>query len=343
MFNYDPINLLAGTGGLQIYNGGSTALVTVNPNGLLDATFGGLATRVKAGIISDSDFADTPVDGLLALDSSDNRLYVRTNGTWRYVGLTAGFQIPNNEAYSYNFDTKTFDTSQPLAVGDFLLPFAESQMSDGAIHGLYTKFSDVKGLLFASEDAQIASLSAQISNLQAATQSAILTTLLAKGAATFEAQTEFQGPAIFRTIAEYFDTVIFHKDVNVLGRATFNSDTAGFAVIPTGARQVDITFDSEYAAPPVVTTTPLWDTDQSTLGVMKELGMYILPEQNYIIADVTTKGFTIILEEAAVTDLKFSWAATSISGAKTFVGTVPTPTPTASPEASPSAVPSPTP
>lgn len=46
----------------------------------------GVSTRVKAGIPGDGDFWSA-VNGLLCVDSSNNRLYVRTGGAWKYAAL----------------------------------------------------------------------------------------------------------------------------------------------------------------------------------------------------------------------------------------------------------------
>lgn len=48
---------------------------------------GGLATLVKAGIPVDGDFP-TAIDGLIALDSTNNRAYFRLGGVWKYAALT---------------------------------------------------------------------------------------------------------------------------------------------------------------------------------------------------------------------------------------------------------------
>lgn len=51
--------------------------------------FGGITTKIKSGVVSDSDFAATPLGGTIAVDETNNRLYVRmSNGTWRYASLT---------------------------------------------------------------------------------------------------------------------------------------------------------------------------------------------------------------------------------------------------------------
>jgi hypothetical protein len=48
----------------------------------------GVATKVKAGTVSDTDFTVTPVSGMLAVDTSNRRLYVRVGSTWKYVTLS---------------------------------------------------------------------------------------------------------------------------------------------------------------------------------------------------------------------------------------------------------------
>ena len=111
------------------------------------------------------------------------------------------------------------------------MPYVESFMSDGAIHGLYRKF-DLNKLLSAQEA------------------------------------------------------------VEFTGHVTFGSDSGGFAIIPSNAARVDVVFNNPYEKAPVITTSP-----------------YSSFRQNYIVADVTAKGFTILLESSAEADLKFSWQA----------------------------------
>ena len=51
-------------------------------------SFDGVATKTKLGVIGDGDYTITPQDGAMAVDESNNRLYVRVNGVWRYATLT---------------------------------------------------------------------------------------------------------------------------------------------------------------------------------------------------------------------------------------------------------------
>ena len=120
--------------------------------------------------------------------------------------------------------------------------------------------------------------------------------------------------------AEFMGDTIFNSGVTFAVTPTFNKDTAGFAVINRGEQEIEIEFENEYAGTPVVTANAIWDVDQATLDVMKQLGTYVLPKQEFIVARTTTKGFMIILETPAVTDLKFSWTAIAVKDAKTTVG-----------------------
>jgi hypothetical protein len=95
-----------------------------------------LVTRVKAGAASESD-----ADGALVVDSSNSRIYARFGGSWYYVAIAAGFQIPD-------FETTDPISGEPIEVGDFVLGTINETMSDGALHGLWTKFDNVKDQLF---------------------------------------------------------------------------------------------------------------------------------------------------------------------------------------------------
>lgn len=47
---------------------------------------GGVAVKVKAGVPADGDFTN-PVDGMLAVDSTDNKIYVRIGSAWKGVAV----------------------------------------------------------------------------------------------------------------------------------------------------------------------------------------------------------------------------------------------------------------
>jgi hypothetical protein len=139
----------------------------VSTSGQISGT-DGLVTKVNAGVCDDTTFtADT--NGNLCIDSTNGRIYYRYGGAWHYTAQTAGFQIPEYEAFSYDFDKNAFDKDKALKAGDFLIPFVENSMKDGAVHGLYTKFSDVKDKLIpelASIISQLADLTKRVAKLE---------------------------------------------------------------------------------------------------------------------------------------------------------------------------------
>ncbi len=137
---------------------GNVGIATKSPSYRLDVSgiirsTAGLSTFVKAGTISDTDFTETALDGLMAVDSTDNRLYVRSGGVWKYIAFTGGFQIPTDETTG-------------LSVGDYLIPYVESGMDDGAVHGMYRKFSDVKDTLLSDIYDLIKSLTIRIATIE---------------------------------------------------------------------------------------------------------------------------------------------------------------------------------
>lgn len=125
----DEMHLQVGTGTTQtmyVLNTG-TGVTGINVQGIVNGTLNGIATLTKAGTVSDSDFTDTAVNGLMGIDTTNHRLYFREGGTWSYIARTGGFQIPADEVGD-------------LQVGDNLMPYVESRMEDGALHGLYKKY-----------------------------------------------------------------------------------------------------------------------------------------------------------------------------------------------------------
>jgi hypothetical protein len=121
---------------------------------------------------------------------------------------------------------------------------------------------------------------------------------------------------IVSSIANFFDTVIFHGDVSFKGTPTFNNDTAGTAVVKKGTDSVTIVFEKAYANSPIVNAT--MSSDVSVTGVDDQLrdeqqnnqGKKILANNtSYVISNRTEKGFTILLNKPAGDDITFSWIA----------------------------------
>ncbi|MDP1884191.1 MAG: hypothetical protein Q8L10_02380 [Candidatus Moranbacteria bacterium] len=129
---------------------------------------------------------------------------------------------------------------------------------------------------------------------------------------------EFRGRATFKSIAEFMDKVIFRKDVEFAGQAMFNQDAAGYAVINEGQDKVEVVFEKEYAAVPVVTASISLQQieDDEVRKAAEEL--LLLNKANYIITDVTEKGFEIRIDQKMVSTIPFSWQAVAVKDVKTF-------------------------
>ena len=118
------MKIQAGTGTnqtLYVMNS-NTGVTGLNVQGLVNGTLNGIATYSKAGTISDSDFGGGVSDGMMGIDTTNHRIYFREGGAWVYAAKSGGFQIPDYEAGGLND-------------GDLLIPYVESHMNDGAIHG----------------------------------------------------------------------------------------------------------------------------------------------------------------------------------------------------------------
>ncbi len=166
------------------------------------------------------------------------------------------------------------------------------------------------------------------------------------------------GNLVVNEFAKFLSDAIFNGSVEFAGRATFNNDTAGTAIIKEGSNEVEILFEKEYEQTPLVTISlsfddQLTDQDKALLPVeeyQKRIESQTKLENEalnndlkYIVARKTVHGFVIKVNKTAPVDLNFSWNALAIKDPKTSLSkitdlekvkasAVPSPT-TASPEA----------
>jgi len=120
--------------------------------------------------------------------------------------------------------------------------------------------------------------------------------LVVKGAMVVE------GPATFEGAARFMSDVEIAGNVNISGSTTFGSDTAGYAVVGAGQSGVKVKFTEPLPTVPVISLT---------------LGNGKFAQYSY--RNVTNEGFEIILSEPADDNLEFSWTATNVNGANTYV------------------------
>ncbi|MFB6225873.1 MAG: immunoglobulin-like domain-containing protein, partial [Candidatus Paceibacteria bacterium] len=82
--------------------------------------------------------------------------------------------------------------------------------------------------------------------------------------------------------------------IKVEGHTTFGEDTVGEAVVKRGYKKVNVDFENKYGQQPIVTANQMGSP---------------IDGLNYSVKDVSTAGFTIVLNDRYEKDIKFSWHA----------------------------------
>jgi hypothetical protein len=166
---------------------------SVATSGMINGTVDGVGTKVNNGALVDGSFVGTAINGLTAIDSANGRFYFRYGSAWHYVNQTGGFQIPNYETAprgelteqaileaqnSLPFEKTNFPNylTAKINAGDLLIPYADQYMPDGAIHGLYARFADVKEIMFDEVNKKFVDSSAEVQGLTLKTDQNITTT-----------------------------------------------------------------------------------------------------------------------------------------------------------------------
>lgn len=143
------------------------------------------------------------------------------------------------------------------------------------------------------------------------------------------------GLTLFNNMIEFQEGVTFGSQVEFLLPPLFNKDTGGFAMIKEGDRRVEVVFENPYIAQPVVNATMSFeDTDDISDEDAEDL---FTAEVQSIIVNKSQNGFTILINQNAPRDLRFSWTALAIKDANIFESVVEGLdfTPPASPETPP--------
>ncbi|MDB5163917.1 MAG: hypothetical protein JWS12_535 [Candidatus Saccharibacteria bacterium] len=121
----------------------------------------------------------------------------------------------------------------------------------------------------------------------------------------------FGGTVEFQQLAKFLGGVEFNSDVSFLGRPIFNDDSGGFAVVGTGQTTQVVTFAKPYTDLPVV-----------NLSISD--GQFALYAYSYLKdSDQKITGFTITLQQAAASDIRFAWSAIAVKNAKTVTSAGP--------------------
>jgi hypothetical protein len=121
---------------------------------------------------------------------------------------------------------------------------------------------------------------------------------------------------IVDSLSAFDKQIAFNNDIVFFGRPYFNTDTAGFAVIKQGSKDVQVDFSEPYLEQPIVNATISLEDSTSSVGVNVDtiLGANLA----YLVADKTSNSFKIVLNKPAPVDVTFSWIALAVNGAKTW-------------------------
>jgi len=123
----------------------SDTVVTVLDLGTIALSSGSYisGTPIITSVVTSGPPGTSPADGALIVDSGDSgRLYVRYGSAWHYIGVTAGFQIPN-------FETTDPISGDEIKEGDIVLGMVNQTLDDKALHGVWVKWNSVKAQLLA--------------------------------------------------------------------------------------------------------------------------------------------------------------------------------------------------
>jgi hypothetical protein len=155
---------------------------------------------------------------------------------------------------------------------------------------------------------------------------------------TASGSSTFVGSSIFQALVTFLNNIIIKGNALFEGHVTFNSDTAGIAVIASSTTTVDVLFDKPYETPPVVTIS--LSLKEATDSAFMTEGVQAA------VAGVNEKGFTIVLSEPVPRDLEYNWVAIAVKDKRRTVGKgigVPSASPTITPTPTTSTTPSLTP
>ena len=117
------------------------------------------------------------------------------------------------------------------------------------------------------------------------------------------------------------NTISFGNDILFNTPPVFNQDTAGFAVIKTGARKVEVVFTNPYIAEPIVNATVAFEEGDNMTDA--EVDKFFADDVKSLIINKSQNGFTIIINKNATRDIRFSWTALQVKDVKLFESVIP--------------------
>jgi hypothetical protein len=123
------------------------------------------------------------------------------------------------------------------------------------------------------------------------------------------------GGLLVETIGTATSTLAIMSDTDFFGRPYFTTDTAGSAVIKSGAKFVEVVFDRDYIETPIVSATIALESASTSDDMEKAI---FDNDTRFIVTRKNVHGFTILLNKPATTSIGFSWIALAVKNAKLF-------------------------
>ncbi len=104
-------------------------------------------------------------------------------------------------------------------------------------------------------------------------------------------------------ISNFLGEVIFKDKVRFDQQVKFSKDAAGTVTVKQGQTKVKVTFENAYEDVPVI------NANLEASGTDAQKQALLGQEYSFAITDRSVNGFTIILNKAALTDIKMSWVS----------------------------------
>ncbi|MDR3558932.1 MAG: H-type lectin domain-containing protein, partial [Candidatus Pacebacteria bacterium] len=328
-----------------------TAMESMNLDNMTDCPAGGNGgTDAKCGqitvFVNLADYQGMSVDSLMAevtdnsLDVDDSAVAAATDPNSPFAEYTSQGKVldflenlKNNQA---NYSAADILAGNINAVGQMVSPLIVTD----TLVAKNIKAENIEGLQFiqtgiqsaqdgvASNTTEVNNLGQQITSLQASLKTltdksagldaSTIEDFTTSGGLTVGGLAQFNGPAMFKAVAEFVDKVVFHNNVSFEGQVTFNQDAAGYAIVKEGTDNVVVEFSQEYSDAPIVNANvSLQQIKDDDIRHATE-NLLLTSDANFIITNVTTKGFEIRINQKAIYDIPFSWTAIAVKDVKTF-------------------------
>lgn len=136
------------------------------------------------------------------------------------------------------------------------------------------------------------------------------------GDGAFGGTSKFSGLTFFGSTTEFAGGVRFAGVAEFVLAPLFNKDTAGFALITTGDRDVEVVFDQPYMTTPIVTVSITFEATDNIDEVTAD--SLFMQDMRFVVLNKNAEGFTIRLNKDAPQNMRFSWVALGVRDAKTF-------------------------